>query len=476
MNDSDSPQTPQPQTPPAADHGPWAAPPVMPSASASTPAPAPGWAPPPAWGGHPVPPSYAAPGAPSMTTPRYTPPAPGAPAASPPRRGGGILLASILAATLVGGAAGIGGGYLGASLAQPVTPDTIAGPGAVTVNNPGSVNETTAIAAKVLPSVVTIDVAGTTSAGSGSGVILSADGYIVTNAHVVTLDGAVSNATVRVMTSDGRLMDAEIVGIDPVYDLAVIKVEARGLTPIEFTDSSALNVGDTAVAVGAPLGYANSVTTGIVSALNRSISIASSALPDSGNQGTPDDDDDSFEFRLPGQQEERSASAQRISIAVIQTDAAINPGNSGGALVDSAGRLIGINVAIATTTGRSSSGSIGLGFAIPSNIAQRVVAELIEFGTASHGMLGAMVQSSTGVEGTRVAGAYIGQIITGGAAEAAGLAEGDIVTMFNGVPITSANDLTAQVRAVAAGSVVSLRYVRGDVSRTIEVTLGTLVL
>ncbi|WP_223171368.1 S1C family serine protease [Microbacterium sp. NIBRBAC000506063] len=288
----------------------------------------------------------------------------------------------------------------------------VSGPGTVTVNNPGSVNETTAIAARVLPSVVTIEVSGRSSGGSGSGVILSEDGYIVTNTHVVTLDGAAADPRIRVTTSDGRILEATIVGTDPVYDLAVIKVEGvSDLTPIEFADSSALNVGSTAVAIGAPLGLSNSVTTGIVSALNRSISIASSALPDRGTSEDESDateEDDLFEFRFPGQQ---GSSGERISIAVIQTDAAINPGNSGGALVDSEGRLIGINVAIATASGNSTeAGSIGLGFAIPSDIAQRVAAEIIETGQATHGLLGAVVQSASTVDGTTVAGAYIADV------------------------------------------------------------------
>src|SRR5690606_36579500 len=168
-------------------------------------------------------------------------------------------------------------------------------------------------------------------------------------------------------------------------DLAVIKLEdAEGLSPIDFADSSELNVGSTAVAVGAPRGLSNSVTTGIVSALNRSIQIASAALPDSGGQDTPEDEGESgleggpFQFDLPGTQQQ--SATESISIAVIQTDAAINPGNSGGALVDSEGKLIGINVAIATAGQAEESGSIGVGFAIPSNVAQRVSEEIIKTG------------------------------------------------------------------------------------------------
>ena len=406
------------------------------------------------------------------STPETTP-------ASPKSSGAGRTAAVILAAALVGGAAGLGGGYLGAGLGTGTQVGVVAGPGTVTVNNPGSVNETTAIAAKVLPSVVTIEVSAATTGGSGSGVVISEDGYVITNTHVVSLDGATSNPTLRVTTSDGRLYNATIVGTDPIYDLAVIKLEgASGLTPIEFADSSALNVGSTAVAVGAPLGLSNSVTTGIVSALNRSISISSSALPDSGAQDESEEEDgETFEFRLPGQENQSRTASERISIAVIQTDAAINPGNSGGALVDSQGRLIGINVAIATAGGvTTEAGSIGLGFAIPSNIAHRVASEIIETGAATHGLLGAMVKPASAVAGTTVAGAYIQEVTPGGPAEGAGLRAGDTVTKFNGVPISNANDLTAQVRAVAAGSEATITYVRGDRSFEVTVTLGALAL
>ncbi|UNK69749.1 trypsin-like peptidase domain-containing protein [Microbacterium sp. H1-D42] len=393
----------------------------------------------------------------------------------------------LLAAAIVGGVAGFGGSALGAAvLNQPVS-QSASGPETVTVNNPGSVNETTAIASEVLPSVVTIEVAGQQESGSGSGVILDKEGHVLTNTHVVTLGGAVADPTIRVTTSDGHIYSATVVGTDPVYDLAVIKLEgAKDLKPIDFADSSKLNVGDTAVAVGAPLGLSNSVTTGIVSALNRSIQVASSALPDTApdeNQ-TPGDGSDGgdseggpFQFDIPGMGAQQAK--QSISIAVIQTDAAINPGNSGGALVDSKGRLIGINVAIATAGNSSQGGepgSIGLGFAIPSDIAKRVAGELIENGEATHGLLGATVRDASSVEGASVAGAVIVDPTAGGAAADAELRGGDIVTEFNGAPITSASDLTAQVRAAAAGSKAELTYVRSGKTYTTEVTLGELKL
>ncbi|QMU97711.1 PDZ domain-containing protein [Microbacterium esteraromaticum] len=402
-----------------------------------------------------------------------------------PKKGGGTVKVAglILAAALVGGVAGFGGSALGNAVLDRPASQTATGPQSVTVNNPGSVNETTAIASEVLPSVVTIEVAGSSESGSGSGVILDKEGHVLTNTHVVTLGGAAADPAIRVTTSDGRIFEASIVGTDPVYDLAVIKLEgAKDLTPIEFADSSKLNVGDTAVAVGAPLGLSNSVTTGIVSALNRSIEVASSALPDNSEQ-QPDGDEgegdsgNPFQFDIPGMGQQQAK--QSISIAVIQTDAAINPGNSGGALVDSKGSLIGINVAIATAGGSSASseaGSIGLGFAIPSNIAQRVADEIIADGAATHGLLGATVRDASSVQGASIAGAVIDTPTPGGAAEEAGLKRGDIVTQFNGLPITGASDLTAQVRAAAAGSDATLSYVRSGKTYEVEVTLGELQL
>ncbi|MFT4260688.1 S1C family serine protease [Microbacterium sp.] len=395
-------------------------------------------------------------------------------------KGRGVKIAAlVVAAALVGGVAGFGGGALYGGLGGPASTGVAEGPETVTVNNPGSVNETTAVATTALPSVVTIEVAGSSESGSGSGVIISEDGYVLTNTHVVTLGGAVADPTIRVTTSDGRIYEATVVGTDPIYDLAVIKLDdAEELTPITFADSSKLNVGDTTVALGAPLGLSNSVTTGIVSALNRSIQIASSALPDSSEEDAPQEqspqegEQGPFQFDLPGQSS--GSTSDTISIAVIQTDAAINHGNSGGALVNSKGELIGINVAIASSGSSEESGSIGIGFAIPSNIAERVSQELIADGAATHGLLGASVRDAASVEGTTQSGAYIADVTDGGAAKDAGLKADDIVVAFNGVPITSASDLTAQVRAAAAGSDATVVYVRGGKQYEIEVALGTL--
>ena len=231
------------------------------------------------------------------------------------------------------------------------------------------------------------------------------------------------------------------------------------------------------MAVGAPLGLSNSVTTGIVSALNRSIQIASSAAPDTGDseEQPPQDNGDQGPFQFDfGQGNQAPQSNETISIAVVQTDAAINPGNSGGALVDGEGKLIGVNVAIATAGSAGQSGSIGVGFSIPSDIVKRITDELIDNGVATHGLLGANVLPAASIEGSTTTGAYIKEAVAGGAAAEAGLQEGDVVVEFNGVPITDATDLTAQVRALAGGSKASVTYVRGDVEKTTDVTLGTL--
>lgn len=393
----------------------------------------------------------------------------------------GLLVASLAVGALIGGAAGAGTSALVLSNQSGSVSSNATGSENITINDAGDVTLVSAIAAKAAPSVVTLSVEGSQSAGSGSGIILSEDGYVLTNNHVVTLDGQIADPEIQVTTNDGRLYAATIVGTDPAYDLAVIQLEdASGLTPIEFANSDDLNVGDIAVAIGAPLGLAGSVTDGIVSALNRSITVASSAVPEEGSNGddTEQDPYDVWGFDIPGQTPEETPNEQAvISLSVIQTDAAINPGNSGGALVDAEAKLIGVNVAIATASSDSSQGgSIGVGFAIPSNIAKRVAEEIIENGEATHGLLGATVGDAASAEGSPVVGALINEVTPGGAAEEAGLASGDIVTNFNGYPITGATDLTAQVRALAAGDEAEVTYVRNGDTRTTTVTLGELVL
>jgi putative serine protease PepD len=263
--------------------------------------------------------------------------------------------------------------------------------------------------------------------------------------------------------SDGRLFPATVVGRDVLSDIAVLKISSDGPFPvIALGDSDALNVGDDAIAIGAPLNLPGTVTSGIVSAINRSITVGASQAPG--------EEDGQFDFDLPGGS---FAPGQTISIPVIQTDASINPGNSGGALLDREGKLIGVNVAIASTGGQSA-GSIGLGFAIPVNFAARVASELIATGRASHGLLGALVTDAQSVASSTVTGAYIDSVTPQGAAARSGLRAGDIVTRFNQIPVTNRVDLTAQVRTLPGGSQATLTYVRGGNSYTVEVTLDEL--
>jgi putative serine protease PepD len=334
-------------------------------------------------------------------------------------------------------------------------------PAAVVVNDAKSVTWITGAATIAAPSVVTISVTGSNGAGSGSGVFLTEDGYLLTNTHVVTLEGASASVKIEVKTSDGRVYPGKVVGTDPINDLAVVKVTAPiTFTPIVFADSNKINVGDRVLAIGAPLGLANTVTEGIVSALNRTIAVASAAVPDRSGSG--------------GGLQFFSGTGTAINLRVIQTDAAINPGNSGGALVDETGKLIGINVAIASAGSSAQAGNIGVGFAIPSEVAKRIAKEIMTTGKASHALLGAGVVDSTNSadnSGFSV-GAKIRALTEGGAAETGGLEVGDIVVKFNGLPITTAGELTAAVRQEPAGAKAEVEVLRDSKQLTLNVVLG----
>lgn len=410
-----------------------------------------------------------------------------APAPAPTQRSAlaaGPLVAMLAVGALVGGLAG--GGVVAAVMSQNETTSVQApqGPTAVTVNDPDNATLVTGVVATAMPSVVSLQVAGGGTAGGGSGVILSEDGYVLTNNHVATLEGATLTPSIRVSLSDGRIFDAELVGSDPLADLAVVKLEgAENLPVIEFADSDALNVGDRAIVIGSPLGLTGTVTNGIVSALNRSITVRSSAVPEQQlEQPLPQNEGDApfdfWDFDVPGEETQPAPSLPRatISLPVIQTDAAINPGNSGGALLNDRGELIGIVVALATAggTGGGQAGSIGVGFSIPSNFAQRIANELIEDGTASHGLLGALVTDSINDPESTVVGALIDDVSPSGAAERAGLRAGDVITVFNGVPIGGSVDLTAQVRVLPGGAETTLTYVRAGTAQEVTVTLGEL--
>ncbi|WP_082043064.1 S1C family serine protease [Rhodococcus sp. MEB064] len=339
----------------------------------------------------------------------------------------------------IGGAVGAiatdsnGGGVTNA-LNQPVTQ---ANPAA---NAPdGSVQ---AVAQKVLPSVVQIQVAGRTAEGEGSGVILSSDGLILTNNHVVS--GAGAGAQLTVSFNDGSTSGATVVGADASSDIAVIKATGRsGLTPIELGTSDGLQVGQGVVAVGSPLGLAGTVTSGIISSLNRPVATSGESTD------------------------------QTTVIDAIQTDAAINPGNSGGALVDMNGKLVGVNSAIATlgagaSSSESQSGSIGLGFAIPVDQARRIADELVQTGKATQAIIGISVPSRDDANGATVMA-----VTEGGPAAQAGIPTGAVVTEVDGRVIASGDALIAAVRSHAPGDQVSVKYTQGGNEQTVQVTLGT---
>ncbi|MER1997758.1 MAG: trypsin-like peptidase domain-containing protein [Arthrobacter sp.] len=390
------------------------------------------------------------------------------------RYGTGTIVTAMLIAGLLGGGVAVAadavldnGGAEAGTTGQSNT---------VVVNNTDSVNAITAAAVKASPSVVTIEVSGGGSSGSGSGVILDDEGHILTNTHVVTLGGTVADPSIEVQTEDGRVLPATVVGTDPLSDLAVIQVDADNLTPATLGDSDNLNVGDSVLAIGAPLGLAGTVTDGIVSTLNRTISVQSSAAPESDSDSAPEDDGFGFRFAPPdGSSQNQSSASNSIYLNVIQTDAAINHGNSGGALVNTDGEVIGVNVAIASASSSGEdSGNIGVGFAVPASYAQRVADEIIESGSATHGFLGVSVTPATGSGSSSFTiGAQVADNPASGTPAArAGLQKGDVVTAVDGIPITDAQSLTAAIRMQAAGSKVTIDYVRDGQSESTEATLG----
>jgi putative serine protease PepD len=378
----------------------------------------------------------------TATLPPVAPPAPA------PRPTGRLRtgVAALLAGALIGGGTGAGVVALTDDDGSATTPATAQ---SVVIRDPETATAVTAAAAKASPSVVTVYVTSGSGSGSGSGVVLSEDGYVLTNNHVVSLDGGTGGATVSVRTSDGTLHDATVVGTDPTSDLAVLELEgASGLTPATFADSDDVQVGDLAVAIGAPLGLSDTVTDGIISATNRAVATGS----------TQDD---------------------ATVIDALQTDAAINPGNSGGALVDAAGEVVGINTAIASVASgipgqEAQSGNIGVGFAIPSNTAQRIAEEIVATGSATHAVLGVQAQTAADDANREIGtGAQIVRVQADGAAASAGLQAGDVVTAVGDRVVTTSTELTAAVRDAAPGDEVALTVERNGRTTTVDVTLGS---
>lgn len=425
----------------------------------------------------PTQPPLAPPSAPSMMSPSTPPPTygpPSYPAAGtgmgmgmgtqtlpvqprhidPPRRGRkGFAAAVVAAALIVGGGAGLGGAALYDAANGDSSPSggssTVAASPVVTSSSkddPAADGSVEQVAAAVLPSVVKLDVSGSGGAGSGSGIILDSSGLILTNNHVVEVAG--DGGSITASFSDGSHAKATIVGTDPLTDTAVIQAEGvSGLTPATIGKSSDVNVGEEVVAIGSPFGLDATVTSGIVSALNRPVGVGSD---DQGNATV---------------------------YPAIQTDAAINPGNSGGPLVDLEGHVIGINSSIQSTTGGSSgseAGSIGLGFAIPIDEVLPVVEQMKNGEDPTHARIGVSVQDVQATGGALVVdGARISQVGDDSAAGQAGLRDGDVITKVDDTLITGSDSLVATVRSYRPGDKVTITYERDGQEKTVELTLDS---
>lgn len=358
------------------------------------------------------------------------------------------LVAMVLAVALGSGAVGAAG-----AIAFDNKSDTVYTSPVVQSSNGASV-DIPAIAKALQPSVVSIKVTTQSGGDEGSGIVLRADGTIVTNNHVV--EAAQNGAgKITVEFNDGKSVPATVVGTDPTTDLAVIKATGvSNLKPATLGDSDKLQVGEAVVAIGSPLGLSGSVTNGIVSALHRSLS-----------EGDEQQQQDPGFGQGQGQAQTQSASPT-IGDA-IQTDASINPGNSGGPLVNSSGQVIGINTAIATAG--SSSGNIGVGFAIPVSTVKQVTDQLITTGKATHAYLGVGLTDATGDQ----EGALLSNIQSGSPADKAGLKAGDLITKADQQTVDGATSLAAAIRAHQPGQKIVLTYLRNGQSATATVTLTT---
>ena len=381
-----------------------------------------------------------------------------------PRRGpgwGALVLAMVCTAGLAIGGTLVIGQNLHSSVTTPLVSQTSA---PAQSSSAGTAVDWENVAKTVSPAVVTISVSAQNSSGIGSGAIVDSSGNIVTNYHVISsvVDGS---GRIQVTLTDGRIYEAKIVGTDKSTDLAVIRLvnPPSDLVAAQFGQSSDLKVGQPVMAIGSPLGLSNTVTTGIVSALNRPVQVQAS---ESQNQ---DNSKDPF-----GQLQQQGNQSQSITTNAIQVDASINPGNSGGPLFNEHGQVIGINSSIASLSSSSNSeaGSIGLGFAIPSDLVVSVVNQLIQNGTVDHARLGVTVSTGAARVGNDTrAGAQISGVSQGSGAEAAGLKAGDVITKIDGNTVTSAQSLVGYVRRYTGGQEVSVTYVRDGVENTAKVTL-----
>ena len=295
-----------------------------------------------------------------------------------------------------------------------------------------------ALAARVIPAVVSISVKGATTSDTGSGFFLDSNGYVLTNNHVV--EAAATSGTITVELSNGKKYGAKLMGRDNSYDLAVLKIDVTSAPTLQLGNSDLVQVGDAVIAIGSPLGLSGTVTSGIISSKNRAVT--------TGN-----------------------GSGESSFINALQTDAAINPGNSGGPLVDATGAVIGVNSAIATLGSSRQSGSIGLGFAIPINQAKKTAEQLIKTGSATYPIMGISVDTRFTGTGALISSESIG-VTPGGPADKAGLKIGDIITNFDGVEINNSDELIVAIRSKSVGDKVKVKYIRNKISKESTVTLA----
>ncbi len=354
--------------------------------------------------------------------------------------------ALMLACTVAGGVAG---GYLATRITQSPLDQTYSLRPLPPAPAGQADNSVAAVAARDTPGVVMIKVDG--GVGTGSGFIISG-GYIVTNNHVVTLDGDAQGSSLQVDLSNGDTVAGQLVGSDPYSDIAVLRAAGMsGFPALPLGNSAGVEVGDPVIAIGSPLGLAGTVTSGIVSALERPVE--------------------------PGAM---GGAAPEAYFDAIQTDASINPGSSGGPLVNAQGQVIGVNAALDTLGGDpltgAQGGSIGLGFAIPMNQARRVILQLIRTGYATHSVIGADLNGSYSGTGAQIAtsGPNGGPAVTpGGPAAMAGLQPGDVITRLGGLPVDDADSLVSAIRSLPPGSRVGVTFVRQGASMQTSVRLGS---
>jgi len=295
-----------------------------------------------------------------------------------------------------------------------------------------------ALAARVIPAVVSISVNGVTGSGTGSGFFFDSDGFILTNKHVI--DAAARGGTINVKLSDGKKYPAKLIGRDSSYDLAILKIDVIAAPTLQLGNSDQVQVGDAVIAIGSPLGLSGTVTSGIISSKNRAVTTG-------------------------------SGNGESSFINALQTDAAINPGNSGGPLVDATGAVVGVNSAIATLGLTSQAGSIGLGFAIPINQAKKTAEQLIATGSATYPIMGISVDSRFTGSGALITIEGVG-ITPGGPADKAGLKEGDLIIEFNGAEVENSDELIVMIRSKSVGDKVTIKYQRNNIVRQTTVTLA----